>query len=86
MYEQIFRYIFSLIEMAYATSSVSEFNKFEPRLKSAKKPVSIEWRLKSWRNEYDFKWNQPYLSRSLDLSRGSNSLNSASGHMQTKKT
>ena len=27
---------------------------------------------------YNFKWNQPYLSRVYNLSRGSNSLNSAS--------
>ena len=42
------------------------------------KPVSIERRLKSWSNEYDFKWNQPYLSRGLNFSRYSNSLNSFS--------
>ena len=42
------------------------------------KPVSIERRLKSLNIEYDFKWNQTYLSRSLNLRRGSNSFNSAS--------
>ena len=36
-------------------------------------PVLIERRLKSWKIEYNFKWNQPYLSRGL------NSLNSDSG-------
>ena len=61
-------------------SSVSEFNEFEPRLKSAKKPVLIERRLKYWKIEYNFMWNQPYLSRGLILSRGSNSMNSASGY------
>ena len=35
------------------------------------KPVSIERPLKSWNIEYNFKWNQPYLSG------GSNSLNPA---------
>jgi len=34
-------------------------------------------RLISWNIEYNFKWNQPYLSRGLNLSRSSNSLNSA---------
>jgi len=33
----------------------------------------------AWNNEHDFKWNQPYLTRGLNLSRCSNSLNSASG-------
>ena len=36
-------------------------------------PVLIERRLKSWKIEYNFKWNQPYFSRGL------NSLNSDSG-------
>ena len=31
--------------------------------------------------EYNFKLNQPYLSHDLNLSRGSNSLNSASGQI-----
>ena len=48
-----------------------------PRLKF-KKPVLIERRLKSWRIEYNFQWNQPYLSRGSNLSRGLNSLNLAS--------
>ena len=54
------------------TKSVSEFNKLKPRLKFPQKPVSIERRLKSWKIVYNFKWNEPYLSR------GSNSLNSVS--------
>ena len=37
--------------------------------------------LKSWKIEYNFKWNQLYLSRGLNLIRGSNSLNSASGRL-----
>ena len=49
-----------------------EFNEFKPRLKSPKNRFLNERRLKSWKIEYNFKWNQPYLSR------GSNSLNSAS--------
>ena len=40
------------------------------------KLVSIERRHKSWNIEYNFKWNQPYLSHVLNLSRRSNSLNS----------
>ena len=56
----------------------SEFNAFEPRLKSAQKPVSIKSWLESWKIEYKFKWNQPYLSSVLNSSRGSVSLNSAS--------
>ena len=53
------------------------FNEFEPCLKSAKNrfQFSIKRRLKSLSNEYNFKWNQPYLSRGLNLSRGSKSLN-----------
>ena len=43
-----------------------------------KKWVSIKSPLKSWTIEYNFKKNQPYLSPGLNLSRGSNSLNSAS--------
>ena len=49
------------------------------RVLNPPKPFSIERRLKSYNNEYDFKWNQPYLSRGLHLSCGSSSLNSASG-------
>ena len=61
--------------------SESEFNEFKTRLKSPKKPVLTERRLKSWTIEYNFKWNQPYLSRGLNLTRGSNSLNSTSVYM-----
>ena len=50
----------------------SEFNEFEPPTQNRQRPVSIERRLKSWNIKYNFKWNQPYLSRV------SNSLNSAS--------
>ena len=42
---------------------LSEFNEFNPRLRQ--KPVSIKRRLKSWNIEYNFKWNQPYLSGGL---------------------
>ena len=44
-----------------------------PRLKSLK---NIERRLKSWKIEYNFKWNHSYFSH------GSNSLNSASGFLK----
>ena len=43
-----------------------EFKEFEPRFKS-------------WNIWYNFKWNQPYLSRGLNLNRRANSLNSATG-------
>ena len=36
---------------------------------------------KSWKIEYNFKWNQPNLSRGLNLNRDLNSLNSASVHL-----
>ena len=50
-----------------------EFEEFEPRFKSAKPGLNLAptWILKH------FKWNQPYLSRGLNLDRRSNSLNSA---------
>ena len=39
---------------------VSEFYEFKSRHKSYQKPVWIERRrLKSWKIEYNFKWNQP---------------------------
>ena len=44
----------------------------------SQKPISIERRLKSWKIEYSFKWNQSNLSFVLNLSRGSNSLNAGS--------
>ena len=50
-----------------------EFKEFEPPFKSAKT------RFKSWNIWYNFKWNQPYLSRGLNLNRRSNSLISATG-------
>ena len=52
----------------YLNFSVSKFNEFEPWLKSAKN-----------RFLWSFKCNQQYLSCGLNLSRGSNSLNLASG-------
>ena len=50
------------------------------------KPVWIERRLKSWNIEYNFKWNQAYLSRISNFNRGSNSLNPASGAKRKNKT
>ena len=50
-----------------------EFKEFEPRFKSAKT------RFKSWNIWYNFKLNQPYLNRGLNLNRRLNSLNSANG-------
>ena len=53
---------------------LQRFNEFKPRLKSCKNRFQLSARLKSWKIEYNFKWNQPYLSRA----RGLNSLNTAS--------
>ena len=39
------------------------------RVSNLQKPVSFERRLRSWNIEYNFKWNQPYLSRVSNLSR-----------------
>ena len=50
------------------------------RVSNPQKPVSIERRLKSWKNKYKFKWNHHNLSRCLNLNRGSNSLNSPSDY------
>ena len=60
-------------------SSESEFNEFEPRLKSAKNRFQLSAGLDLKKNYYSFKWNQPYLIHGLHSSRCSNSLNSASG-------
>ena len=65
------------IVLVFFDNPESEFNEFEPRLKSAKNRFPIERRPKSWNIEYNFKWNQPYFSHVSNLSRGSNFLNSA---------
>ena len=62
--------------------SVSEFNEFEPRLKSAKNRFQLSAGLNL--EKLNTKWNQPYLSRGLNLSSGSNSLNSASGFRENR--
>ena len=74
----------TLVKQCLTTLEVSEFefNKFEPRLKSPYKNRFLnERRLKYWKIEYDFKWNQSNLCRNLNLSHSSNSLNSASGYL-----
>ena len=58
------------------TYSETEFKEFEPRLKSARNRFQLSVGL--YLANFEMKWNQPYLSRGLNLSRGSNSLNSAS--------
>ena len=77
----------ALMDSAYLSdvhkSSVSEFNEFNPRLKSPQKPVSIERRLKSWKIEKKFNGNKPYLSPGLNLSPSSNSLNSVSEFLES---
>ena len=54
-----------------------EFKEFKPRFKSAKTrfKLSAGLNLETFEN---FKWNQPYLSRGLNLDLGLNSLNSTS--------
>ena len=54
--------------------TVSEFNEFEPRLKSAKNRFQLSVCL-------NLENCNTILSRGLNLSRGSNSLNSASGYL-----
>ena len=63
-----------------------EFKEFEPRFKSAKTRFKLSAGLNL--ETFDtilsnFKWNQPYLSRGLNLNRRSNSLNSAKGFIIT---
>ena len=57
---------------------MSEFNEFKPRLKSPKNLFQLSAGLNL--EKFNFNWNQQYLSRGLNLNRGSNSLNSASGY------
>ena len=52
-----------------------EFNEFEPWFKSAKTRFKLSAGF--WNIWYNFKWNQPYLNRGLNLNPRSNSLNSA---------
>jgi len=60
---------------------VSEFNEFYPRLKFAQ----TRFQLSAGVNlEYNFKWNQPCLSRVSNLSRGLNYLNSATVIIKNK--
>ena len=54
----------------------SELNEFEPRLKSRKNRFQLSAGLNIEALNKILSGNQPYLSRSLNLSRGSNSLNS----------
>ena len=54
-----------------------EFKEFEPRFKSAKTQFKLSAGLNFGNICYKFKWNQPYLSRGLNLNHRSNSLNSA---------
>ena len=56
--------------------SESEFNEFEPPLKSSKNRFQMSAGLKI---KYHFKWNQPYLRYGLNLSRGSNSFRPQAG-------
>ena len=52
-----------------------EFKEFEPQFKSAKTRFKLSAGLNL--ETYNFKWNQPYLSRGLYLNHRSNYLNSA---------
>ena len=57
-----------------------EFKEFEPRFKSAKP----RFKLSAGLNLETFDWNQPNLSRGLNLNRRSNSLNSATDPLSKK--
>ena len=59
---------------------MSEFNEFEPRLKSAENQFRLSAGLNLEKLNNILKWNQPYLSL------GSNSLNSASEGTSLIKT
>ena len=61
-----------------------EFKEFEPRFKSAKTRFKWSAGLNPETFWYNFKWNQPYLNRGLNLNRRSNSLNSASVYTFSK--
>ena len=54
-----------------------EFKEFKPRFKSTKTRFKWSADLNLENIWYNFKWNQPYLNRGLNLNRRSNSLNSA---------
>ena len=50
---------------------VSEFNEFKPFLKTTQ--TRFQWSaglllsgIESWKIEYNFKWDQPYLNRGLN--------------------
>ena len=58
---------------------VSEFNEFKPRLKFPKTRFQFSAGLNLENSQYEFKWKQQNLSHSLNLNRGSNSLDSAIG-------
>ena len=60
----------------------TEFNEFEPHLKSIKNRFQLSVGLNLENIENSFKWNQPYLSRASNLSRSFNSLNSAPEHFR----
>ena len=66
----VFSFIYDYLQLFYKDQSgrtVSKFNELEPRLKSSKNWFQLK---QSCNNEYDFKWNELYLSRGLNLSRG----------------
>ena len=78
--------LYSIFQDLNRRSIKTGFGRFRPRLKFIK---FGHWKHRnlqrnkfleqiSGKIEYNFKWNQPYLSCGLNLSRGSNSLNSAS--------
>ena len=66
-----------MLQFRLEKDSESEFNKFKPRLKSAKNRFQLIAGLKL-DIEYNSKWNHPYLSRVSDLSGSSIFLSSAS--------
>ena len=58
-----------------------EFKEFKPQFKSAKTRFKLSASLNLKKIWYNFKWNQPNLSRGLKLNRHSSSLNSATGQI-----
>ena len=59
------------------STTLSKFNEFKPLLKFPKNRFQLSAGLNLEKLNTIFKWNQPKLNRGLNLSCGSNSLNSA---------
>ena len=64
--------------LMFLIESEAEFNEFKPRLKSPINRFQFSAGLNLEKLSTILSWNQPYLSPGLNLSPGSNSLNSVS--------